>query len=86
MNTAHSKAIFEKGFVGEVHVFLANPHTYMNLSGESGLKSELEKASPTFGRGATYLKELRIKALPRGRTGRRPTRKDPNSEMKLLDI
>ncbi|XP_047176310.1 ubiquitin carboxyl-terminal hydrolase 7-like [Vigna umbellata] len=65
MNTAHSKAIFGKGFVGEVHVFFANPHTYMNLSGESGLKSELEKASPTFGRGATYLKELRIKALPR---------------------
>ncbi|BAT89305.1 Peptidyl-tRNA hydrolase [Vigna angularis] len=35
MNTAHSKAIFGKGFVGEVPVFLAKPQTYMNLSGES---------------------------------------------------
>ncbi|CAJ1938557.1 unnamed protein product [Sphenostylis stenocarpa] len=35
MNTAHSKAIFGKGFVGEIPVFLAKPQTYMNLSGES---------------------------------------------------
>ncbi|KAF1866992.1 hypothetical protein Lal_00049419 [Lupinus albus] len=35
MNTAHSKAVFGKGFVGEVPVFLAKPQTYMNLSGES---------------------------------------------------
>ncbi|ESW31418.1 hypothetical protein PHAVU_002G237100 [Phaseolus vulgaris] len=35
MSTAHSKAIFGKGFVGEVPVFLAKPQTYMNLSGES---------------------------------------------------
>ncbi|BAT88637.1 hypothetical protein VIGAN_05218100 [Vigna angularis var. angularis] len=41
MNTAHSKAIFGEGFVGEVHVFLANPHTYMNLSGESVRKQDV---------------------------------------------
>ncbi|XP_057421560.1 peptidyl-tRNA hydrolase, mitochondrial [Lotus japonicus] len=35
MNELHSKAIFGKGFVGEVPVFLAKPQTYMNLSGES---------------------------------------------------
>ncbi|XP_045821131.1 peptidyl-tRNA hydrolase, mitochondrial [Trifolium pratense] len=35
MNTVHCKAIFGKGFVGEVPVFLAKPQTYMNLSGES---------------------------------------------------
>ncbi|KAK7400132.1 hypothetical protein VNO78_11332 [Psophocarpus tetragonolobus] len=35
MDTVHSKAIFGKGFVGEVPVFLAKPQTYMNLSGES---------------------------------------------------
>ncbi|KOM48369.1 hypothetical protein LR48_Vigan07g207300 [Vigna angularis] len=35
MNTSYSKAIFGKGFVGEVLVFLAKPpRTYMNLSGE----------------------------------------------------
>ncbi|KAK7247137.1 hypothetical protein RIF29_42014 [Crotalaria pallida] len=35
MNEVHSKAVFGKGFVGEVPVFLAKPQTYMNLSGES---------------------------------------------------
>ncbi|KAJ7955425.1 Peptidyl-tRNA hydrolase family protein [Quillaja saponaria] len=35
MSTAHCKAIFGQGFVGEVPVFLAKPQTYMNLSGES---------------------------------------------------
>ncbi|KAI5384993.1 peptidyl-tRNA hydrolase, mitochondrial isoform X1 [Lathyrus oleraceus] len=35
MNTVHCKAIFGKGFVDEVPVFLAKPQTYMNLSGES---------------------------------------------------
>uniref|UniRef100_A0A2C9W2G8 Ubiquitin carboxyl-terminal hydrolase n=1 Tax=Manihot esculenta TaxID=3983 RepID=A0A2C9W2G8_MANES len=32
---------------------------------ELGLKSELEKASPSLGRSAVYLKESRINALPR---------------------
>ncbi|BAT89302.1 hypothetical protein VIGAN_06022400 [Vigna angularis var. angularis] len=41
MNTAHSKAIFGKGFVGEVPVFLAKPQTYMNLSGESVRKQDV---------------------------------------------
>ncbi|CBI39162.3 unnamed protein product, partial [Vitis vinifera] len=35
MDIVHHKAIFGQGFVGDVLVFLANPHTYMNLSGES---------------------------------------------------
>ncbi|KAA8549669.1 hypothetical protein F0562_001313 [Nyssa sinensis] len=35
MDTVHCKAIFGKGFVGDVPVFLAKPQTYMNLSGES---------------------------------------------------
>ncbi|XP_057956473.1 peptidyl-tRNA hydrolase, mitochondrial isoform X2 [Malania oleifera] len=35
LNTAHCKAIFGQGFVGDVPVFLAKPQTYMNLSGES---------------------------------------------------
>lgn len=30
-----------------------------------GLKSELEKASPSLGRSAMYLKESRINGLPR---------------------
>lgn len=35
MDTVHCKAIFGKGFVDGVPVFLAKPQTYMNLSGES---------------------------------------------------
>ncbi|XAR59941.1 Aminoacyl-tRNA hydrolase [Bertholletia excelsa] len=35
MDTVHCKAIFGKGFLGDVPVFLAKPQTYMNLSGES---------------------------------------------------
>ncbi|CAL5357907.1 hypothetical protein CsSME_00047606 [Camellia sinensis var. sinensis] len=35
MDTVHCKALFGKGFVGDVPVFLAKPQTYMNLSGES---------------------------------------------------
>jgi len=35
MDTVHCKAIFGKGFVDDVPVFLAKPQTYMNLSGES---------------------------------------------------
>ncbi|XP_071925356.1 peptidyl-tRNA hydrolase, mitochondrial-like isoform X2 [Coffea arabica] len=35
MDTVHCKALFGKGFVNGVPVFLAKPQTYMNLSGES---------------------------------------------------
>uniref|UniRef100_A0A7N0TJT4 Peptidyl-tRNA hydrolase n=2 Tax=Kalanchoe fedtschenkoi TaxID=63787 RepID=A0A7N0TJT4_KALFE len=35
MDSVHCKAIFGKGFIGDVPVFLAKPQTYMNLSGES---------------------------------------------------
>ncbi|XLT65664.1 hypothetical protein S245_023574, partial [Arachis hypogaea] len=35
MDTVHCKALFGKGFVGNIPVFLAKPQTYMNLSGES---------------------------------------------------
>ncbi|XP_075499692.1 peptidyl-tRNA hydrolase, mitochondrial [Primulina tabacum] len=35
MDAVHCKAIFGKGFVHGVPVFLAKPQTYMNLSGES---------------------------------------------------
>ncbi|KAL3828869.1 hypothetical protein ACJIZ3_017671 [Penstemon smallii] len=35
MDTVHCKAIFGKGFVDGVPVFLAKPQTFMNLSGES---------------------------------------------------
>ncbi|KAI5675095.1 hypothetical protein M9H77_06045 [Catharanthus roseus] len=35
MDTVHCKAIFGKGFVNSVPVFLAKPQTYMNLSGEA---------------------------------------------------
>ncbi|KAK3204883.1 hypothetical protein Dsin_018929 [Dipteronia sinensis] len=35
MNTAHCKAIFGQGFIGDTPVLLAKPQTYMNLSGES---------------------------------------------------
>ncbi|XP_011089150.1 peptidyl-tRNA hydrolase, mitochondrial-like [Sesamum indicum] len=35
MDSVHCKAIFGKGFVNGVPVFLAKPQTYMNLSGES---------------------------------------------------
>ncbi|KAM7523132.1 hypothetical protein LguiA_013034 [Lonicera macranthoides] len=35
MDTVHCKALFGKGFVDGVPVFLAKPQTYMNLSGES---------------------------------------------------
>ncbi|RYQ86898.1 hypothetical protein Ahy_B10g106508 isoform B [Arachis hypogaea] len=35
MDTVHCKALFGKGFVGDIPVFLAKPQTYMNLSGES---------------------------------------------------
>ncbi|XLU64594.1 hypothetical protein S245_023803, partial [Arachis hypogaea] len=37
MDTVHCKALFGKGFVGNIPVFLAKPQTYMNLSGESML-------------------------------------------------
>ncbi|KAL3518945.1 hypothetical protein ACH5RR_021534 [Cinchona calisaya] len=35
MDTIHCKAVFGKGFVNGVPVFLAKPQTYMNLSGDS---------------------------------------------------
>lgn len=35
VDTVHCKALFGKGFVDGVPVFLAKPQTYMNLSGES---------------------------------------------------
>ncbi|KAF3641695.1 Peptidyl-tRNA hydrolase, mitochondrial [Capsicum annuum] len=35
METVHCKAMFGKGFVNGIPVFLAKPLTYMNLSGES---------------------------------------------------
>nr|GLL21896.1 peptidyl-tRNA hydrolase, mitochondrial-like isoform X2 [Ipomoea trifida] len=35
MEDVHCKAIFGKGFLNGVPVFLAKPQTYMNLSGES---------------------------------------------------
>ncbi|XP_027072957.1 peptidyl-tRNA hydrolase, mitochondrial [Coffea arabica] len=35
MDTVHCKAVFGKGFVNGIPVFLAKPQTYMNLSGES---------------------------------------------------
>lgn len=35
MDTVHCKAIFGKGFVNGVPVFLAKPQTFMNLSGEA---------------------------------------------------
>ncbi|XP_031110535.1 peptidyl-tRNA hydrolase, mitochondrial-like [Ipomoea triloba] len=35
MDDVHCKAIFGKGFLNGVPVFLAKPQTYMNLSGES---------------------------------------------------
>ncbi|GAU41626.1 hypothetical protein TSUD_81110 [Trifolium subterraneum] len=41
MDTVHCKAIFGKGFVGDVPVFLAKPQTYMNLSGESVVNDDL---------------------------------------------
>ncbi|XP_027176793.1 vacuolar protein sorting-associated protein 8 homolog isoform X2 [Coffea eugenioides] len=37
MDTVHCKAVFGKGFVNGVPVFLAKPQTYINLSGESTL-------------------------------------------------
>ncbi|KAF6155184.1 hypothetical protein GIB67_019710 [Kingdonia uniflora] len=35
MDTAHCKAFFGQGVIGDVPVLLAKPQTYMNLSGES---------------------------------------------------
>lgn len=35
MNSVSFKALFGKGFIGNVPVILAKPQTFMNLSGES---------------------------------------------------
>lgn len=40
-------------------------HSYAHCFTEQGLKSELEKASPSLGRSAVYVKDSRINGLPR---------------------
>ncbi|QHO20129.1 peptidyl-tRNA hydrolase, mitochondrial-like [Arachis ipaensis] len=34
MDTVYCKALFRKGFVGNIPIFFAKPQTYMNLSGD----------------------------------------------------
>lgn len=48
------------------HMFIPNDENFVIfLFFFQGLKSELEKASPSLGRSAMYLKESRINGLPR---------------------
>lgn len=46
-------------------IFRIVSYTCGNFEFMQGLKSELEKVSPSLGRSAVYLKESRINSLPR---------------------